>query len=713
MKRRFIRQNREIARVNSTQSQRIRNLETEISRLVAENVSLREQVIHAQAEAERWRATSSMDREVCDLSGRLQRKMDEMAELVVEMGRIPERAARRGRRKSRIVSAMSANTEQEWRNRLSIREAYTDERGDLQDGRLPAIQEDKLFPRRTLENAELAALREEVALQQASVSPELGPPPVAHFDVADLTGLDSAKTSEDENGGNDVLQLPLTLERRRKRRNSALLQNMPVKEPEVPAEEPPEVPHLPPGRSAQQLLKSGAKRKLSVSELDEPILQKPSHENDDFAFQWRYDRSSTNSGAKKASRFTTAPGQEYLATSEPENRSSPAKSLTSTRKILAPKSTNSPTKRRVHVSQKLKDEREEQPNRTVVKTSRGKELPLCVETDKKVEPDESVVQDRERLPKTPAPEADAILSPVSMESSTRATHQTKEAAVLNSVEDVLNGSLGRGSRRTRPAVSYAEPNLRDKMRRPGKELVGAVEGLDKSRDSSLRGVSVDQAKSEDVVTGEDPSQVLKIKQEKEAAADERWKELPVRKTEDPASPLCDKGRTERAPSDTKKATEIRRSNPAGTLEQAVDRLSIFDPPVSSPMDGSENAQPSTDEHKPPSAEVSTATRKPSSSRRHSVQPSSYSSANPPSTNLPPRLASASRPLIARAPLSRPNSMASTRSERMASVVKDIKRSRRISSTLMAEEPATSGAEPPDNVSSRAERTLNRRRSMMV
>lgn len=34
----------------------------------------------------------------------------------------------------------------------------------------------------------------------------------------------------------------------------------------------------------------------------------------------------------------------------------------------------------------------------------------------------------------------------------------------------------RPSRRSRPAVSYAEPNLRAKMRRPTKELVGAVEG---------------------------------------------------------------------------------------------------------------------------------------------------------------------------------------------------------------------------------------------
>src|ERR1700754_881805 len=81
VKRRFIRQNREIARVNSIQSQRIRNLETEISRLVAENISLREQAIAAQAEAERWRAASSVDREIFELRDRLQQKMNEVGDL--------------------------------------------------------------------------------------------------------------------------------------------------------------------------------------------------------------------------------------------------------------------------------------------------------------------------------------------------------------------------------------------------------------------------------------------------------------------------------------------------------------------------------------------------------------------------------------------------------------------------------------------------------
>jgi hypothetical protein len=50
-------------------------------------------------------------------------------------------------------------------------------------------------------------------------------------------------------------------------------------------------------------------------------------------------------------------------------------------------------------------------------------------------------------------------------------HDTPPPADISS-----NGETSRPSRRTRPAISYAEPNLRDKMRRPTKELFDAVTG---------------------------------------------------------------------------------------------------------------------------------------------------------------------------------------------------------------------------------------------
>jgi hypothetical protein len=60
VKRRFVRQNREIARVNSIQSLRIRTLESDVSNLLAENVSLREQVIMLSQELERVESAKSL-----------------------------------------------------------------------------------------------------------------------------------------------------------------------------------------------------------------------------------------------------------------------------------------------------------------------------------------------------------------------------------------------------------------------------------------------------------------------------------------------------------------------------------------------------------------------------------------------------------------------------------------------------------------------------
>ncbi|OAG39041.1 hypothetical protein AYO21_06761 [Fonsecaea monophora] len=712
VKRRFIRQNREIARVNSTQSQRIRNLETEISRLVAENVSLREQAIAAQAEAERWRATSSVNAEILDLRDRLNKKVEEVAEMLVEMGNIPEKAARKGRRKSRLVrTTMSSATEQEWRNRLSTREAFAQERADLYDGRLPSIHEDKLYPRRTLETSELLALREEAALQQAAESPEIGPPPVVHFDVpSEPPEVDAARMSEDENAGEEVMQLPSLLERRRKRRTSALIHDLPTEETPVPDEQP--------IKPSQQLLKSGAKRKLDVSELDEPVLQHTSNENDDFVYQRRQEIwSNATVNSKKASRFTRPPGRENGDAIDLTKQLSPQKPAVATRKILAPKSTNSPAKRRVQVPEKLKDDRDLQVNHTIVKSTRRKESQARVVIDSLVSGSNDQDEEKDIPPKTPAAEAADILSPVSTEPSSRTTHQTKEAAVLNSVEDVLNGSIGRGSRRPRPQISYAEPNLRDKMRRPGKGLVGAIEGIEKQKEnpSNNIGTSVERAKSEGA----------KVKQEGEIHhEDDRWNDLAMptstaSKKDEPVSPLRGKEKKGKEDDETRKSGKQLKRNTADELESAVDRLSIFDPPLSSPADDSKEMRTDADDHRSSKSSAG-ARRKPLSSattttRRHSMQPSSGDSANLPSA--PRHLSSGSTKSDANVPSSRPSSAASLRGDATSSgrtsATKDFRRSHSISSSLKEKEAASSGGGTGLNESSREERALNRRRSMMV
>ena len=87
-------------------------------------------------------------------------------------------------------------------------------------------------------------------------------------------------------------------------------------------------------------------------------------------------------------------------------------------------------------------------------------------------------------PETPAPEQDILSAPCTAPSTTR--HLTRDTPPPQNIN--AEGDGARPSRRARAAVSYAEPNLRDKMRRPTKELVDAIVIADgkSSRQSSVQ-----------------------------------------------------------------------------------------------------------------------------------------------------------------------------------------------------------------------------------
>jgi hypothetical protein len=130
--------------------------------------------------------------------------------------------------------------------------------------------------------------------------------------------------------------------------------------------------------------------------------------------------------------------------------------------------------------------------------------PVHIQTS--VEPIKSVGLQPE--PETPA--APDIFSPSSSQPST-----VRESRDTPPPPDLGPGSEGqRPSRRARPAVSYAEPNLRDKMRRPTKDLIDAVSRDEKAHRGS--GIKLEE---------EAPSTTVTIKAEPEA--DDDWKRMPA------------------------------------------------------------------------------------------------------------------------------------------------------------------------------------------
>lgn len=147
LKRRFLRQNRELAKTNSIQSIRIRSLETDCSRLLAENLALREQVLNLHNTIESRPALDQID----VVKTQLEAKLSELGSLVAGLSQSRggyEKDA--GRRKSQMTAKRKSGEERQWRSGLGLQE--------VENGMLPTITEDKYYPRRTMGYVFIAVL---------------------------------------------------------------------------------------------------------------------------------------------------------------------------------------------------------------------------------------------------------------------------------------------------------------------------------------------------------------------------------------------------------------------------------------------------------------------------------------------------------------------------------------------------------------------------
>ncbi len=96
---------------------------------------------------------------------------------------------------------------------------------------------------------------------------------------------------------------------------------------------------------------------------------------------------------------------------------------------------------------------------------------------------------------------------------------------LTSASDSVNATA-RPSRRPRGSVSYAEPSLNTKMRRPTKELVDAVTG--EGRNQRTSNIKHERAISESEIPGSaiNKEKLRTVIIKKEVEADQSWKNLP-------------------------------------------------------------------------------------------------------------------------------------------------------------------------------------------
>ena len=147
MKRRFVRQNREIARANSLQSVRVKDLEAEVARLLAENVSLREEVIALQQELEKYQGSERLDVGVSCIKEKLEAKLAGISGIVMELGTLQQRHRPAGPSRSLLDATVHPVSPTD----LHAMPPARSTRNPPLESDLPAIQEDKLYPRLSLE----------------------------------------------------------------------------------------------------------------------------------------------------------------------------------------------------------------------------------------------------------------------------------------------------------------------------------------------------------------------------------------------------------------------------------------------------------------------------------------------------------------------------------------------------------------------------------
>lgn len=405
----------------------------------------------------------------------MEAKIQELGGLVAELGQL-HKIDKLPRCKSQTAATRRSPDERQWRSGLGLQ--------DVQNAMMPTIAEDKYFPRRTMKYVSGVAGQvssmicatlgyklmnsseeelEEILEYPDSQSPDIGPPPVSRFDNEESISYDPNPISGDQPEELvDDTEPPLSanLETRKKRRESgpkldlrriSVFQSPPP--PERPEEDP--VKSVRAGEDATKSVRVGAKRKFSIQDDGEKV----DSQTEPFRFSRRNTPSAADDGKASTEESRSQSPERPVLGSKPVN----------TDPIVSPKKQRSSA---MHKPDKKPSTTSRSTNGRITIIRRPMaDLPTLQAPSN--QPEIAGINIDSLPPKTPA--ADDIFSPPSTEPST-ARPDSKDTPPPGDLGSCGQVGLGaRPSRRVRAQVSYKEPALNVKMRRPGKELVDAVQ----------------------------------------------------------------------------------------------------------------------------------------------------------------------------------------------------------------------------------------------
>ncbi|GIK02652.1 hypothetical protein Aspvir_006708 [Aspergillus viridinutans] len=516
LKRRFVRQNREIARVNSIQSLRIRTLESDVSNLLAENVSLREQVIMLSQELERCESAKSLHDGVYDIKTRLDDKLAELSNLVNELGTLPRRL---GKSCDDRLGAGGLGQLKVSRSEFTYRKPDPEiNLMSKEQAALPVILEDKCYPRETLESQEIRHLIDSDREICTAPGPAEAPSPLSTIQDREASPQASEKDLENIQilGVDEMLDGP------------ALFSNLMTRKGQEPdssaSNDISPTSGRPPITELDETIsprRAGHKRKFGADHEDEYLST--SIGDDDF----QYRRPRHSSLGRDEGRVSTRRRNSLLKEDAQPKRHSGTHKATQ-RKALEPKNGNlnitSPDEQppsTVHDGMRKKSQRQKgalnpvEPGEESICQEQGSFVGnISRQCSNESERKEPITHDIVVLPHKEAQKS-GPLSPAKTVSIFQIGSGTTSS--------LLSAPPSRPSRRQRSVVSYAEPNLRVKMRRPTDEFVPAVGGerlsktwntaaLPESTDEGDVGLQIDisQAKKRECSPGTtgDPISIL-------------------------------------------------------------------------------------------------------------------------------------------------------------------------------------------------------------
>ncbi|KAJ0125134.1 hypothetical protein J7T55_006478 [Diaporthe amygdali] len=478
LRKKFLRQNRDIARVNSAQSLRIRSLESECGRLLSDNLTLNGRILELERELEECRGAQKIADHALEIKTKMEAQLLEWGAMLGGLG--VERAAKRhapsspeGPTVARRRISMSRSPAARQRPRDSRSSA---DMAALQEGKLPIIQENTTYPRRTMNHNEILAICSEA--EDSNESPDLGPPPTSRF-VEEPVKIDSPSRSTGHSQPSPKLKIEALLPSSSPPRpnieptkqTSAALDANTLEDPKPTKESRPQI---------HPAVKAGSKRKFG-------------DENDEFQVSRAF--SATDKAGSK-----TAPDKPLIVRDLKDRRSMKDLSAKSDEKRAQ---NTDPTKPRPRqpLADKSRNDGVASPKKLPKSATTGDLLKLMSDPPKEISLKAAPLKKKRVVPikVPPLPPAEPLASKPSLEPETPSTDirvvfpdtpETKSTSEKPKdtpppADITSHGETSRPSRRVRASVSYAEPNLRDKMRRPTKEMLDAVSGEGKYRRTSL------------------------------------------------------------------------------------------------------------------------------------------------------------------------------------------------------------------------------------